>query len=787
MNRRRDSVADATAASALARVLHHPDRAFVRTGSPLGLLDARGSLRLVTDAVHLDDVLCLALTCRALRDALWARFPPRPAAARPHPGKRLLTHIRAMLATPSRRSWGRDYLDRIHPNQLSLDEHTNEPIRTQWAEAAAQAVRCAGLQLAGVPASWNWPTSAAHLMGAAGVYIVDEAAPAANGFPHYTNCMGWHLYHGGEAAVNHVTPTGGDDSAGEWHLRESFPIDGSEEPEEGEERFFPIFPVAYIQAYGALPAGNHVWTDVSEDRTEHDGHDLTLKVTELSVKEVAEGAAAVATRVVAERATAGAQSTRCAGLRVTAEFMCCGDGVYVLHPTTPEHDGFPYYVNNRGFSLFHSKRGLWHLTTTQDVDIEKHLIADEAGTVFVAAAHIIASQGEVPVGQHAWMATIFAMANEEDSSGVPGVPGSSARLLTVTELSAEEVAAMAAAERAAAVGQSTRCAGGIAITRLPASSAVFNATYARTGKLIDGYPAYAAGPNMHLFHDPSDDTWTLSASPFNPAKPGGASSFAYIPSAGGILPTGPRAWNVHDGAEWVDGEVTARELDVATAAALEAERAAMVAACLAAEAAVCAAQQATDRVVLRRLRGVPADPPVVAADHTVTFGGDRNFVTVGAPQLLSAGKAFFEVELLELPQRGCYSQLGWASAAFATSADYTNEGIGDCVHSWGVDGARSLKWHGVQTAFDTKWATGDLLGFAADPKAGRLLFAHNGEWRVVFEGVCPASGLHPAMSGQRLRLRANFGDRGWAHGPPDASYTAAGPWCAIPLLAQLTE
>jgi hypothetical protein len=42
--------------------------------SPLALLDKHCSLRLVTDAVHEDDALCLALTCRALRDALWARF-----------------------------------------------------------------------------------------------------------------------------------------------------------------------------------------------------------------------------------------------------------------------------------------------------------------------------------------------------------------------------------------------------------------------------------------------------------------------------------------------------------------------------------------------------------------------------------------------------------------------------------------------------------------------------------------------------------------------------------------
>jgi hypothetical protein len=48
--------------------------------SPFALLDAHSSLRLVTDAVHENDALCLALTCRALRDALGARFPACPRA-----------------------------------------------------------------------------------------------------------------------------------------------------------------------------------------------------------------------------------------------------------------------------------------------------------------------------------------------------------------------------------------------------------------------------------------------------------------------------------------------------------------------------------------------------------------------------------------------------------------------------------------------------------------------------------------------------------------------------------
>ena len=48
--------------------------------SPFALLDAHGSLRLVTDTVHEDDALCLALACRAMRDALGARFPACPRA-----------------------------------------------------------------------------------------------------------------------------------------------------------------------------------------------------------------------------------------------------------------------------------------------------------------------------------------------------------------------------------------------------------------------------------------------------------------------------------------------------------------------------------------------------------------------------------------------------------------------------------------------------------------------------------------------------------------------------------
>ena len=62
--------------------------------SPFALLDAHRSLRLVTDAVHEDDALCLALVCRAMRDALGARFPACPRA-----GGRAVAELAARVTT----------------------------------------------------------------------------------------------------------------------------------------------------------------------------------------------------------------------------------------------------------------------------------------------------------------------------------------------------------------------------------------------------------------------------------------------------------------------------------------------------------------------------------------------------------------------------------------------------------------------------------------------------------------------------------------------------------------
>jgi hypothetical protein len=105
------------------------------------LLDKHShGLRLVTDAVHEDDALYLALICRALRDALWERFPQRPAGDA-HAGARVRTRDAAVVATVGRLAWARG-LDRSWPGT-----------RTSWypasiCETAARHGALASLQWA---------------------------------------------------------------------------------------------------------------------------------------------------------------------------------------------------------------------------------------------------------------------------------------------------------------------------------------------------------------------------------------------------------------------------------------------------------------------------------------------------------------------------------------------------------------------------------------------------------------------------------------------------------------
>jgi hypothetical protein len=114
------------------------------TAGSFELLDARGSLRLVTDAVHEDDALCLTLTCRTLRDTLWARFPWRSAGGL-HTGARVCMRDVAAVGTVGRLAWERG-LDQPWPGPR---DHLGSHVPHQICETAARCGALASLQ-------WAW-------------------------------------------------------------------------------------------------------------------------------------------------------------------------------------------------------------------------------------------------------------------------------------------------------------------------------------------------------------------------------------------------------------------------------------------------------------------------------------------------------------------------------------------------------------------------------------------------------------------------------------------------------
>eukprot|EP01051_Picozoa_sp_SAG22_P006333 SAG22_NODE_409_length_10939_cov_1.956638_6_plen_870_part_00 len=303
---------------------------------------------------------------------------------------------------------------------------------------------------------------------------------------------------------------------------------------------------------------------------------------------------------------------------------------------------------------------------------------------------------------------------------------------------------------------------------------------------VDGIPIMVEGS----LHDPDkwlyvaeDGTWTVGTTAEKDAKEHTVAHTVAV--AGGLPPTaGAVKWQVFDGDDFVEQILQVEVLDAVAAADADHAAATLLASALAAEAALGDVQTQAGRVVLRRIRGLPSSQLLVTANHTVTFGD--TFDTVGVPTGIAPASPdmfFYEVELLELSSsedtesedtasedtEGSCPQFGWADHEFEhTDRHAGGHGVGDDSHSWAIDGCRLLKWHGGSTSsFGEQWAPGDVLGFAADLVSKQLLFAHNGQWSVVFDGVEAVADLFPALTSQnRLKLRANFGDRAWTFGPP---------------------
>ena len=193
---------------------------------------------------------------------------------------------------------------------------------------------------------------------------------------------------------------------------------------------------------------------------------------------------------------------------------------------------------------------------------------------------------------------------------------------------------------------------------------------------------------------------------------------------------------------------------------------------------------------LERLRGIEALPHC-SGNGAVTFAGST-YATMGAPYLaLSAGRVFFEVEVLEAPARATLG-VGFAGTAYNGTA---RADVGDDALTWAIfsfDKAR----HNARAkplTFKTRWfVPGTVLALAADLDNGRLLAAvqppdtddpqqqdHdpcNDKWEEVYSSsVTPGpdvgGGLFPILTGGwGASFRCNFGHFAMRIRPPETNY-----------------
>ena len=168
----------------------------------------------------------------------------------------------------------------------------------------------------------------------------------------------------------------------------------------------------------------------------------------------------------------------------------------------------------------------------------------------------------------------------------------------------------------------------------------------------------------------------------------------------------------------------------------------------------------------------------VLPEYNLTF---RDFNTFVADVRLCCGFFYFEVHVLEIesssndPEFDDIVQFGYCTDGFQKK---DHEGVGDDASSWAVDGCRQRKWHrGVHHPFSSRWVIGDVIGFLLDMQiAGSAVMSIsvNGVFDspngVAFSDI-DAPYLSPAFTGDG-RFRLNFGDRPFAHQPPDANVTS---------------
>lgn len=206
--------------------------------------------------------------------------------------------------------------------------------------------------------------------------------------------------------------------------------------------------------------------------------------------------------------------------------------------------------------------------------------------------------------------------------------------------------------------------------------------------------------------------------------------------------------------------------------------------------------------LLRHCHGASCEPLMAhdPAERTVEF---CQFATIGAPSYCanrptSAEKVlYYELEILQ----DLAAPLSFACAGFdstrvgadAGAPRLVGGGVGDDDESWGVDGVRSLAWHGggYGRRWGCQWAVGDVISLAANVDVGKIAVAKNGAWfseagGVIFmhERIKESEGaVFPcltAAAGRRLRYNLD----GASHGPFRFGPPPSGVWEGVPLLVE---
>ena len=182
------------------------------------------------------------------------------------------------------------------------------------------------------------------------------------------------------------------------------------------------------------------------------------------------------------------------------------------------------------------------------------------------------------------------------------------------------------------------------------------------------------------------------------------------------------------------------------------------------------AQRLAGDVVVLRLSGEPINVKHDITAKTVKFKGVS---TVGAPEaLVTSGVVYYEFEVLSMD--GGAPQIGFAlKDGLELSYTHLGVGCGNNDTSWALDGARHAKLFDGKTAkWPCRWATGDVIGLAANVDVGKIAVSKNGNWSeeacgVVFEDGKIKEGVYCCFSGAGYSLRYAFKDFKYTVPSPD--------------------